>query len=455
MANRHIHVQKSPMAAISLYCAATVYIYQCSETQSARNVDNLDFIIAAMDAIGREHVITRAFLKQVVLDIERNNITQIAHLPRLDNLPHVIDVSNHNIPLLARSKFSRHSEMQPPLPGRLPLGQPRGNVRGNKMKDCGIGFNYGIQDNSISAITDDGGGDDPSPLLDSPDAFGQRVPEANGSPPWLQTGTVNQPSGSTTNPEPGMTATAQPQQSRVQSIPRPHQAHQSSSTPASSSSSASFVPPQTQRPPPDPAVQGSWMHLASQGRFAATCELPHRTTPPATTPPGGAGSGGSSNISAALPGGAPGPGLQGSTSAVPPGPAPLPTTQRGVTLGDTILPRRDGTRGQGPGIRIAGRGIGPNGMNSWDQAGLCMYTAFMRGATTEGTGVGGEGGGQQRQHQQQQHQQHQHQHVGGFEVDPWGMAAGSAQDPQQATVDWEALAAAAGIDVPGSATGRP
>ncbi|KAI1268327.1 hypothetical protein F5Y18DRAFT_225320 [Xylariaceae sp. FL1019] len=35
---------------------------------------------------------------------------------------------SHTIPLLARSRITRHSGAQPPLPGRLPLGNPIGNV---------------------------------------------------------------------------------------------------------------------------------------------------------------------------------------------------------------------------------------------------------------------------------------------------------------------------------------
>ncbi|KAH8673956.1 hypothetical protein BX600DRAFT_509177 [Xylariales sp. PMI_506] len=139
---------KSPMAALSLYCAASVYIYQCKETKSAKDIDNLDFIISAMDAIGREHVITRAFLKQVVLDIHRNNITDLAKLPRLDNLPGGLSMANGNIPLLARSNVSRHSEVQPPLPGRLPLGRPQGKVSLYKMRECGIGFGSAIEDSN-------------------------------------------------------------------------------------------------------------------------------------------------------------------------------------------------------------------------------------------------------------------------------------------------------------------
>ncbi|KAI1213052.1 fungal-specific transcription factor domain-containing protein [Annulohypoxylon truncatum] len=118
---------RSPLTALSMYCAASVYIYFCKENQAPTNLDNLDFIISAMEALGRDHSITRAFLRQVVVDIERNDIKNIVRLPRLDHLNDEFGTQiSHNIPLLARSSVSRHSQVQPPLPGRLPLGNPVG-----------------------------------------------------------------------------------------------------------------------------------------------------------------------------------------------------------------------------------------------------------------------------------------------------------------------------------------
>ncbi|KAI1467149.1 uncharacterized protein F4812DRAFT_431399 [Daldinia caldariorum] len=128
---------KSPLAALSLYCAASVYVYLCQETQTPTNVDNLDFVIAAMQAFGKNHSITRAFLRQVVIDIERNGIQDIVGLASLDNLgPEFRTQITHNIPLLARSKISRHSQVQPPLPGRLPLGKPMGEMIVEDSMDC-------------------------------------------------------------------------------------------------------------------------------------------------------------------------------------------------------------------------------------------------------------------------------------------------------------------------------
>ncbi|KAI0194187.1 hypothetical protein F4808DRAFT_464600 [Astrocystis sublimbata] len=109
---------KTPLAAVSLFCTASVYMYFCKDNHTPTNVDNLDFILAAMEAIGRTHSLTRSFLRQALLDIELNGVQDIVRLPRVtrlsQNLQHGV---THNVPLLARTRFSRHSEAQPPIPG--------------------------------------------------------------------------------------------------------------------------------------------------------------------------------------------------------------------------------------------------------------------------------------------------------------------------------------------------
>ncbi|KAI0024836.1 hypothetical protein F4780DRAFT_479255 [Xylariomycetidae sp. FL0641] len=137
---------KSPLAALSLYCAASVYVYLCqgNAAPAPAHVGNLDFILAAMEAIGREHTITRAFLRQIVLDIERNGIQHLVRVPQYaaggstgNSAAAAAPLTSHNIPLLARSKVSRHSGgAQPVLPGRLPLGNPVGNVVATTADDA-------------------------------------------------------------------------------------------------------------------------------------------------------------------------------------------------------------------------------------------------------------------------------------------------------------------------------
>ncbi|KAI5928400.1 fungal-specific transcription factor domain-containing protein [Camillea tinctor] len=126
------HIPKTnttPLTALALYCGASVYIYLSKEMQAPVSVDNLDFILAAMEAIGKEHTITRAFLRQVILDIECTGIENIIQLPRIARLRcDFVNNISHNIPLLARARIGKHSALQPPLPGRLPLGNPIGKV---------------------------------------------------------------------------------------------------------------------------------------------------------------------------------------------------------------------------------------------------------------------------------------------------------------------------------------
>ncbi|KAK1637326.1 hypothetical protein BDP81DRAFT_222423 [Colletotrichum phormii] len=123
---------KSPMVALSLYSAASVYVYtaKCNLDTgfSTADLQNLKFIINAMEAIGRRHIITQAFLQQIFMDIERNGLSGVIDLPNLANYKNLFGWTSSNIPLLARTSISKHTEIQPPLPGRLPLGDPKGTA---------------------------------------------------------------------------------------------------------------------------------------------------------------------------------------------------------------------------------------------------------------------------------------------------------------------------------------
>ncbi|KAI0392184.1 hypothetical protein F5Y17DRAFT_437371 [Xylariaceae sp. FL0594] len=116
---------RTPLAALSLFCAASVYTYFCccQEEESRappKYVDNLDFILSAMEAIGRTHSMTRSFLRQALLDIDRNGILDTVRVPSAERLmDRVSNAVPHNVPLLARTRLSRHSAAQPPVPGLL------------------------------------------------------------------------------------------------------------------------------------------------------------------------------------------------------------------------------------------------------------------------------------------------------------------------------------------------
>uniref|UniRef100_L2G9U7 Binuclear zinc transcription factor n=1 Tax=Colletotrichum fructicola (strain Nara gc5) TaxID=1213859 RepID=L2G9U7_COLFN len=126
---------KSPLVALSLYSAASVYVYnaKCDPQNglSMADLQNLKFIVQAMEGIGRRHLITQAFLQQVFMDIQRNGLSGIIDVPSLNNYKNTFGWTCSNIPLLARSSISKHTEIQPPLPGRLPLGNPKGTAYEN------------------------------------------------------------------------------------------------------------------------------------------------------------------------------------------------------------------------------------------------------------------------------------------------------------------------------------
>lgn len=100
-------------------------MYFCKENPTPTNTDNLDFILSAMEAIGRTHSLTRSFLRQAILDIEQNGVQEIVRLPRVTRLTqYLTNMVTHNIPLLARTRLSRHSAAQPPIRG-LPIGRTK------------------------------------------------------------------------------------------------------------------------------------------------------------------------------------------------------------------------------------------------------------------------------------------------------------------------------------------
>lgn len=81
-----------------------------------------------MEAISRHHKITNGFLQQACLDIERNGLgsTTTVHLSALSKYRDFFGDFTANIPLLARSHVSGRTTIAPVLPGKLPLGNPKG-----------------------------------------------------------------------------------------------------------------------------------------------------------------------------------------------------------------------------------------------------------------------------------------------------------------------------------------
>jgi hypothetical protein len=107
---------------VSLYCAASVFIYLYLEQQASRHVDDLNFIVSAMESISRNHAITRANLRQLIVDVERNGLTGLVRTPKVADSGGLDSAMSTLVPLLARSKISRLSKGSP-LPGLLPVNQ--------------------------------------------------------------------------------------------------------------------------------------------------------------------------------------------------------------------------------------------------------------------------------------------------------------------------------------------
>jgi hypothetical protein len=118
---------KSPLVALALYVASSVYTTMSQDDGPQPDYTaNLEFLLVAMHAIGKQHVITRSFLTQAIVDLQRAGIIGIIRIPRVEmpETSQVVTECGNNIPLFARSRLSRIEDMQPPLPGKLPLGNP-------------------------------------------------------------------------------------------------------------------------------------------------------------------------------------------------------------------------------------------------------------------------------------------------------------------------------------------
>ncbi|ROV90275.1 hypothetical protein VSDG_08186 [Cytospora chrysosperma] len=121
---------RSPLVALALYVASSVYIATAQDGGLGPvEKSNLEYLLAAMGAIGRLHMITSSFLRQAVVDLQRAGLLGVVRLPpgEMPADPGVPQMPcGNNIPLFARSRVSRYTGILPPLPGRLPLANPVG-----------------------------------------------------------------------------------------------------------------------------------------------------------------------------------------------------------------------------------------------------------------------------------------------------------------------------------------
>ncbi|KAF5706181.1 Zn(II)2Cys6 transcriptional activator [Fusarium mundagurra] len=110
---------KSPLSALSLYCTTTVYVYLGKENPvnglSTIDLSNFQLIIQSMEAIARVHTITRTFLQQACLDIEKNGLGSVIQVPSLRKYRNAFGPSRSRIPMLARSSVAEHTGASPIL----------------------------------------------------------------------------------------------------------------------------------------------------------------------------------------------------------------------------------------------------------------------------------------------------------------------------------------------------
>ncbi|RYP45178.1 hypothetical protein DL768_008451 [Monosporascus sp. mg162] len=339
---------RNPLAALSLYCAASVYIYFSKEDKASTNVANLNFIISAMEVMGRDHAIMRAFLRQVSLDIDHNGIGHMVRTPRLDRMSEVLGVQmSNNIPLLARSRISRHTGVQPPLPGRLPLERPVGKVISEESSEAGpalggfTAFPTLLRGGSAEAVGNKRKRASPSTGTDT------RSTSGDNEPLWafdsMQSPVPDAPSTLPSGARVGASAAQQP-------------------FPAGASISRS---PQTEG-----LAQMNLPHRTGSPAANANPRLSHDTAPPAAEG---------------------GPSSSSSTSSQ------QQTSGLGVSINSTIFrhfgPRPYATSGRGAGrTAAAAQDDSPRrrtNLGGWDMASVCMYTQFLHGSNDESSG--GEG----------------------------------------------------------------
>ncbi|RGP69933.1 hypothetical protein FLONG3_7590 [Fusarium longipes] len=108
---------KSPLSALSLYCTATVYIYLAKENPTAGlnavDLSNFQLIIQSMEAIARVHAITRTFLQQTCIDVEKSGLSSVIQIPSLKKYRDAFGPSRSQIPILARTSIANHSGPSP------------------------------------------------------------------------------------------------------------------------------------------------------------------------------------------------------------------------------------------------------------------------------------------------------------------------------------------------------
>ncbi|KAK8027583.1 hypothetical protein PG991_004639 [Apiospora marii] len=323
---------KTPLTALALYSAASVYIYHFKEAGASGMLDNLDYIISTMSTLSRDHFITRAFLKQVLSDIECNDLQSYVKVPKMDYLPSHFANGDCNIPLLVRSSISRHGAT-PPVTGQIPPRQPSAEMKANGPSmpgDCGVAcLTGGVKDTAARDATRLSPGDlhasnkRKRPASDRSPLEGTASDLDDGSPLWAQSGSFGYSDSLS-----------------------------SKSTPPESdwySAAAAAAAATENCRPQDLSLENPGLRGNAQSNYPMP-SLPHRTNSPAGS---------------------------GSTRAAPS--SSVEVSGGGAIQGPTII----GSRGRLNTLSTAGPGHGsstlPGGISAWEMADRCMSSQFQSG----------------------------------------------------------------------------
>lgn len=183
---------RTPLAALALYCAAMVYMMLIKDSEGSRSGDNnnnasssssssssssassspelwpgcrenLEYIVRRTEAVSGAHPVARAFLLQLVLDLEHHGIRSAVSVSaaELQGVPRF----THKIPILVRTAASRRAEdaqgSSPSSSARLssewlPFVRPLGCAK-STSRQWAVGSGSGSGGHGPGFVEDDGG----------------------------------------------------------------------------------------------------------------------------------------------------------------------------------------------------------------------------------------------------------------------------------------------------------
>ncbi|RFN49673.1 hypothetical protein FIE12Z_6025 [Fusarium flagelliforme] len=104
------HVKRSSVARLRAAAEEIVNIMRLTST-----VTLCFLIIQCMEAIARVHTITRTFLQQTCVDVEKNGLDSVIQMPSLRRHRNAFGPSKSQVPILARTSAANRSGPSPPV----------------------------------------------------------------------------------------------------------------------------------------------------------------------------------------------------------------------------------------------------------------------------------------------------------------------------------------------------